>query len=317
MADKEITSLATAGAVTGTEKVHIVQSGNSRQTDLQKIIDTLAEPLGKIRLNAQTVNYTLVLADAGKKIEVNSGSTKTITIPTNATVAFATETYVKVRRYGAGEVTVTGAAGVTINGVVAGSFTIPAQFGEAELYKRGTDEWVATVPGSGIALLNSGSVAAAATLDIVLTSYSAYRGFIVELYNFIPATDNVDLWMRTSTDGGSTFGAAGSDYAWALDYLGLSESSSSDSKMQLNQGVDSVGNGSSEGISTTVKMMFPAGTAINKRIIFQSVWNDDGGNLKTCAGGGERDATADVDALRFLFSSGNITSGSWALYGLL
>lgn len=144
MADKEISGLATAGAITGTELVHVVQSGNSRQTTPQKIIDTLAEPLGKLRgINPQTIAYTLALTDAGKTVEMNSGSARQVTIPTNASVAFPTESYVNVVRYGAGAVTVKGDTGVTLNGVSAGTITIPDQFGGLTLYKRGTNEWVA------------------------------------------------------------------------------------------------------------------------------------------------------------------------------
>ena len=143
MADKEISGLATAGAIAGTELMHVVQSGNSRQTTPQKIIDTLAEPLGKLRaVNAQTIAYTLVLTDSGKTIEVNSGSAKQITIPANASVAFPTESYFNVVRYGAGAVTVKGDTGVTVNGVSAGTLTISDQYGGLTIYKRDTNEWV-------------------------------------------------------------------------------------------------------------------------------------------------------------------------------
>lgn len=144
MADKELSGLATAGTITGSELIHVVQSGNSRQTTPQKIIDPLAEPLGKLRdINTQTDNYTLALTDAGQTVEMNSGSTKAVTVPANATVAFPIDSYVNVVRYGAGTLTVVGAVGVTINGVSAGTLTISDQYGGLTLYKRDTNEWVA------------------------------------------------------------------------------------------------------------------------------------------------------------------------------
>lgn len=144
MADQEIGDLATAGTITGVELVHIVQSGNSRQAPLQNVIDPLAEPLGKMRdINTQTDNYTLALTDAGKTVEMNSGTAKAVTIPAFATIAIPVDSYVNIVRYGAGALTVVGATGVTINGVSAGTVTIGARYGGVLLYKRGTNEWVA------------------------------------------------------------------------------------------------------------------------------------------------------------------------------
>jgi hypothetical protein len=88
--------------------------------------------------NVVTANYTLALADVAKVVAFNSASNLTLTVPTNASVAFPIGTVVNVYRNGTGTVTVAGAAGVTVRN--AG--TIPAQFGERSLRKRGTDEWV-------------------------------------------------------------------------------------------------------------------------------------------------------------------------------
>lgn len=105
---------------------------------------TNEETLGKVRdINTQTADYTLVLADAGQIVEMNSASTKEVTIPPNSSVAFPTDTYVTLVRYGAGAFTVQGGTGVTLNGVSTGTITIPAQYSSAVIYKRGTDEWVA------------------------------------------------------------------------------------------------------------------------------------------------------------------------------
>lgn len=103
-----------------------------------------AETLGRMRdIRTVTDNDTLVLTDAGKTVEMNSASTKEFTIPPNSSVAFPTDTYINLVRYGSGALTVQGGTGVTLNGVSAGTITIPAQYGGATIYKRDTDEWVA------------------------------------------------------------------------------------------------------------------------------------------------------------------------------
>ena len=91
--------------------------------------------------NAQTgTSYTLVLSDVAKVISLTNAASITLTIPTNATVAFPIGTQMLLYQGGAGQVTVSG-AGVTIR--AQGSKTkITAQYGVAGLLKVGTDEWV-------------------------------------------------------------------------------------------------------------------------------------------------------------------------------
>jgi len=91
--------------------------------------------------NAQTgTTYTLALTDVAKVVSLTNGSAITLTIPTNATVAFPTGTQILLYQGGAGQVTVSG-AGVTIR--AQGSKTkMNGQYSVAGLLKVGTDEWV-------------------------------------------------------------------------------------------------------------------------------------------------------------------------------
>ena len=92
--------------------------------------------------NNATANYTLVLADADRKvIRMTSASANDVLIPTNASVTFNSNTVIDVLSEGAGVTTITGDTGVTINGVSAGTVTIQNQYGSARLLKTGTDIW--------------------------------------------------------------------------------------------------------------------------------------------------------------------------------
>ena len=94
-------------------------------------------------INTQTgTTYTLVLTDRDKIVEMNNGSANTLTVPTNASVAFPVGTTLTVIQYGAGSTTVEGDTGVTVNGVSAGSVAVDSQYGGVALYKRATDEWI-------------------------------------------------------------------------------------------------------------------------------------------------------------------------------
>lgn len=92
-------------------------------------------------INTQTgTSYTLALADAGKIVEMNNASANTLTIPTNAAVAFPINTLIDIVQYGAGQTTIAGPS-VTIRSD-GGKLKIGAQYGGITLYKRATDEWV-------------------------------------------------------------------------------------------------------------------------------------------------------------------------------
>lgn len=92
--------------------------------------------------NAQTgTTYTLVLTDAGKMVTLSNASAITLTVPTNASVAFPTNTRIDLLQYGAGQVTIAAAGGVTINSK-ASALKLSAQYAGATLWKKASDTWV-------------------------------------------------------------------------------------------------------------------------------------------------------------------------------
>jgi hypothetical protein len=149
-----IKSAATTGLVVqnsaGTEKLKV---GASTGADVQ-VTGTLSTTgaltaetaIGKaVSVNAQTgLTYTLVLGDAGLIVTMTNASANTLTIPTNASVAYATGTVINVIMGGAGTTTITGDTGVTVNGISAGSGDISAQYQGVALIKTGTDTWIAS-----------------------------------------------------------------------------------------------------------------------------------------------------------------------------
>lgn len=95
-----------------------------------------------IAINAQTgTSYTAVLADDGKLITADNGSAITLTIPPNSSVAFGIGTQINIMQLGAGQVTVTAGAGVTLRS--AGSkLKTSAQYAVVTCAKIATDTWV-------------------------------------------------------------------------------------------------------------------------------------------------------------------------------
>lgn len=99
--------------------------------------------IAMIALNAQTgTTYTAALSDDGKLITLDNGSAIALTIPPNGTVAFGIGTQINIMQLGAGQVTITPGAGVTIRS--AGSkLKTSAQYAVATCVKIASDTWVA------------------------------------------------------------------------------------------------------------------------------------------------------------------------------
>ncbi len=174
---------------------------------------------------------------------------------------------------------------------------------------------------SGASLLTSGS-ASGATLDIVLTSYTAYRGLRFVLSGFRPATDGAGLMLRFSTDGGSTYAATG--YNWVR--VGADDSTSSGNATFAANGNDTsiviagaeIGNGATEGYNGEITLLNQTSTAFWSRVTHTGylITSDATPSGKFITGGGAKETAQDTDAVRFLFSTGNITAGNYAVYGM-
>jgi hypothetical protein len=102
--------------------------------DLGKIAD--------VSTNANTATaYTLVLADKNKVVELNNAAAIALTVPADNTVAYGTGTQITLLQTGAGQVTIAGASGVTVNATPG--LKMRAQWSSVTLLKRAANTWVA------------------------------------------------------------------------------------------------------------------------------------------------------------------------------
>ena len=105
---------------------------------------TINDARQNLTLNAQTgTTYTLVITDNGRLVTLSNAAAITLTVPLNATVAYATGAIINVQQIGAGQVTIQGASGVTITstGATATTPKTRAQYSAASIIKTGTDSW--------------------------------------------------------------------------------------------------------------------------------------------------------------------------------
>jgi hypothetical protein len=133
-----------AGTQTLTNKT--INSASNTLTVAQSAVTNLTTDLAakfplNVSTNPQTASYTLVAGDAQKVVEMNVATANTLTVPTNDNVAFPVGTSILVVQTGAGQTTIAGAAGVTVNSFLG--LKMVGQWAGATLIKRATNTWVA------------------------------------------------------------------------------------------------------------------------------------------------------------------------------
>jgi len=130
----------TAATVTGAAQSAITSVGTLTGVTVSGT-GTIGVAVGQaVDLDRKTADYTLVLTDAGKVIEINSSSSENVTIPPNSSVAFPTGTQIVVVRLGSGDVVITEGSGVTTRSD-GDKNKIKTQYSSCVLIKHETDEW--------------------------------------------------------------------------------------------------------------------------------------------------------------------------------
>jgi hypothetical protein len=103
------------------------------------IDDSLVTPVAP---NDRITSYTAVLLDSSRLVRISSASPAAFTIPPSSSVAFALGAALQVAQQGAGQITVTAGAGVTLrapHGAKTGG-----QYAIAQAIKVSIDEWYLT-----------------------------------------------------------------------------------------------------------------------------------------------------------------------------
>jgi hypothetical protein len=143
-----ITSISNSGTVTiptGTVTLATL-TGTETLTNKTLTTPTLDDPKINLAFDAQTgTTYTTVLNDNGQVITMNNASANTLSIPTNASVAYPIGTQINVLQIGAGQTTIqavtSGTTSILSTGASAAAPKIRARYGMATCIKAATDLW--------------------------------------------------------------------------------------------------------------------------------------------------------------------------------
>ncbi|HYF35452.1 MAG TPA: hypothetical protein VD994_09200 [Prosthecobacter sp.] len=184
-------------------------------------------------------------------------------------------------------------------------------------------QW-ATPSTSKLVFIASATASGSATIDFTSGITSTYDKYIIEVVDLVPATDATQLYIRVSDDNGSTFEADAADYEYmfrsyrASDAGLISTTSAGAAQISVtNTGLNyNIGNAAGEALNGTLTFWNPAGTARHKMFRWQSVHQSEATQDIGTQGSATFQAVDSIEGIRFLMSSGNITSGSFYLYGV-
>lgn len=176
----------------------------------------------------------------------------------------------------------------------------------------------ATADGGALVLLEQHTASSSASLNFTTCISSTYDIYQIEFVNVVPATDNTNLNVRFSTNGGSSYDSSALyDFAGHQantgTFDGATNAGASATTGQIIQGVDTTA--ASNSVNGSIKLYNPGGS-IFKAVVGQLSALKNDGNFYTHSVAGRYRSTTAVNAFQFYFSSGNIASGTIRVYGL-
>lgn len=210
-------------------------------------------------------------------------------------------------------------AGVTANNMVQLDAT-------AKLPAVDGSQLINLPSNADIVLLNT--QIASNSVDIKFESLitSTYDIYEIRFYDLLPVTDATDLYIRTSTDNGITYDSSILQYASGVNGI-TSDSTSHQGATNPASGVAIVLNQSDSFLDLSnvagdeafgiIKIGNPLGidqTKFSWEMTYAK--SGDSANIIHVIGAGMRKSTANVNAIQLLMSSGNISKGTFKLYGI-
>ncbi len=171
--------------------------------------------------------------------------------------------------------------------------------------------------GGGLTLLEQHAASSSASLDFTSWYSSTYDEYLISIVGLIPATDGAQLLGQFSTDGGSSFAAT--NYKYTMSYgassgtTGISASNAGTS-IPVSGTVENTT--STSFLDSTIHLYNPGSATRAKRMrVYSDLLANDGNYYQWSGTGAWNDVTA-VNALRFIFTAGNVAEGTIRIYGL-
>lgn len=267
-----------------------------------------------------------VTAAAGYAAALSSTSTTSLTIGTGAKT-FTTQAS---KQYTAGQYLIASSAASALNfmhGTVTSYSGTTLIMNITDIGGSGTlADWNISISGTqgatgaqgaaggAIALLSTQTASNSTTIDFTSSFItSTYKEYILVILNAVPASDGAIFWLRFSQSG--TFASGATDYSWTTP-VQINNSSTGDTKIILTPD-SGVSNTSNRSLFATIRIGDPTNATLYKLISADISFVGTAGTQYSYQTMGRfiKNTTA-CDGLRVVLDTGNITSGTFKLYGV-
>jgi hypothetical protein len=169
-------------------------------------------------------------------------------------------------------------------------------------------------PASGLTLLSTVTASASATVDMETTFSSTYDAYLIIGAGIVISNDGGSFSCRLKIGGSySTTDYKGHFMQVASGSASYAATANATSSIGI---AASVGNVTNEGLNFTMKVYLPSGATLRNMVTGEVVYTRDSSDvLQGGAFLGGNTVAGAVTGVRFLPSSGTITSGVFRLYG--
>lgn len=173
-----------------------------------------------------------------------------------------------------------------------------------------------TIPGYSQSMILITSATASNSASLSLTGMTGYTHYVIFYYNCVAATNGSTIVLRVSTNNGSTFDNSAS-YNYVYNLAGnstvTSAATSGATSFLVSGGISSTSTAAAGGEITILR---PAGSA-STTILTRNYFIASAGTFNNLTTAGQWVNTTTVNAIQILMSAGNITSGTFYLYGIV
>ena len=248
------------------------------------------------------------IQDAGGACGISGGGTafSAITSGTNTTATMTVGSGATIATSGTGTVNATSIGGITVTGTPSTGYVPTATSSSAATWQ----------PSAGVTT-ESHTASSSAELDFTTCITGSNRDYEIRVSQLVPATNNVDIVIQFSTNGGSSYDSTSGHYGYMNSswingtIVGIGNQSTT--QIPLSRGNADLSNTANLGGMSGRYTLFSPGTAGTANIALAgsaSTTYTGQTIIGVTATGQYIVHTANVNAFRVLATSGNLTSGT-------
>lgn len=172
----------------------------------------------------------------------------------------------------------------------------------------------------GLTLLQRQSASNSPTIDFATGLSSFYDHYLLKISHAIPASATVNPSINIGTGGGPTYHSTAQAYQYAWHYVNSNPTNSSLSSsgatgILVGNSVATTTQSAGTAYDAEIRFTSPLSTSAFPIVDFKATYITTLPLTESANGGGFYQGNGPVTGVRFLFTSGNIASGIFSLYG--